>query len=155
MSWFEYILIALFWAIQIGIFVVIALILGGIIQAIEQLIRKKKVKLLPRAVVMLVLICIILASLTLYPPVTCAEKYEKQFTEELHGPVQSVSRGLYSTNIPLIPAWVEVTELKNFIIDGEMERGVEFTIHYLWFGTVGMNYLSHDGYSITKPLTGW
>lgn len=151
----EIILIALFWAIQIGITVVIALIIGGMIQTVEQLIRKKKVKLLPRAAVATVLVCAVLTVFALNPPVTCPEKYEDRFTEELQGPVQSVSRGIYSPNVPLVPVWVEVTELKNFIIDGEMERGVEFTIHYLWFGTVGMNYLSHDGYSITKPLTGW
>lgn len=154
MSWFEYILIALFWAIQIGITVGIALIIGGMIQAIEQLIHKKKGKLLPRAVVMLVLICIILASLTLYPPVTCPKRYEDRITEEQLSAVCSVSRGLYSPNIPLIPAWVEVTELKNFIIDGEMERGVEFTIHYLWFGTVEMYFSTCDGYDTTKPLFG-
>lgn len=153
--WFEYILIALFWAIQIGITVGIALLLGAVIRGLEQVIRKKKVKFLPRAVVALVLVCAILAAFALNPPVTCPEKYDGRFTEEQHRAVQSVSRGIYSSNIPLIPVWVEVTELKNFVVDGKMERGVDFTIHYLWFGTVGMNYYSHDGYSCTKPLTGW
>ena len=155
MNWFECILIALFWAIQIGIAVVIALILGAIIRGLEQALRKKKVRFLPRAAVALVLVCVILAAFALNPPVVCPDKYEGRFTEEQHQAVQSVSRGVYSWNIPLIPVCVEVTELKNFIMDGKMEHGVEFTIHYLWFGTVGMNYYSHDGYSVTKPLTGW
>lgn len=155
MRWFEIILIALCWGVQIGITAVIALAIGGIIWAIEQRIRKKKVKLLPRAAIAMVLVCAVLAVFALNPPVTCPEKYEGRFTEELERSVRSVSRGIYSSNVPLIPVWVEVTELKNYIIDGEMERGVEFTVHYLWFGTVEMNYLSHDGYSITKPLTGW
>ena len=155
MHWFEIVLIALCWAIQIGITVVIALVIGGIVQGIEQLIRKKKVKLLPRAAVALVLVCAVLAAFALNPPVTYPEKYEGRLTEELQGPVKSVSRGIYSRNIPLIPVWVEVTELHNFIVDGKMERRVDFTIHYLWFGSVEMNYSSYDGYSCTRPLTGW
>jgi len=154
MSWFEYILVALFWAVQIGITAVIALVLGMVVRELEQLVRKKKVKFLPRALVAFVLVCIMLAVLALNPPVVCPEKLEGRFTQEQHRAVQAVSRGLYSVKIPLIPLWVEVTELENFIIDGNMERGVEFTIHYLWFGSLGMRYLSGDGYSITKPLTG-
>lgn len=123
MSWFECILVALFWAVQIGITVVIALVLGMIVRELEQRVRKKKVKFLPRAVVALVLVCMMLAVLALNPPVICPKKYEGRFTEEEHRAVQAVSRGLYSANIPLVPVWVEVTELENYIIDGNMERG--------------------------------
>lgn len=152
---FEYILIALFWAIQLGITVVAAFVLGTVIRGVEQLIRKKKVKLLPRALVMLVLIVAILAALTVNPPVVCPEQYKEQFTQEQHHAVQSVSRGLYSANIPLVPIWAEVTEIEEWQVDGQETYGVEFTIHYLWFGTVGIWYSSNDGYSVEKPLTGW
>ena len=150
----EFILIALCWGVQMGITAVIALAIGGIVQGIEQRIRRKKVKLLPRAAVAMVLVCAVLAAFALNPPVTYPEKYEGRFTEELEGPVKSVSRGIYSPNVPLVPVWVEVTELHNFVVGGTMERSVDFTVHYLWFGAVEMNYSTYDGYSCNKPLTG-
>ena len=156
--WFDIavtaLLIALFWAVQIGITVAVAFVIGGIVRAIEQTVRRKKVKLLPRVLVILVLICSILIALTLNPPVVCAERCEKQFTEEMREPVQSVSRGLYSANIPLVPAWVKVTEASRHSIDGREEYSLNFTIHYLWFGTVELEYDSPDGYNITRSLFG-
>ena len=155
MHWFENILIALFWVIQIGITVVIALITGGIIQAIEQLIRKKKVKLFPRALVMLVLIVAILAALTVNPPVICPEEYRDDFGEEEQQAVQAVSRGLYSSFVPLVPGWVQITDVDGYTLDGQREWEADFIVHYLWFGTVGLEYDSRDGYNVTKPLSGW
>lgn len=152
MHWFEVVFIVLCWGVQIGIAAAIALVLGVVIRGIEQLIRRKKVRLLPRAAVMLLLVCAVLAALAVDPPVTCPEQYEAQFTEEQHQAVQVISRGIYSAKVPLVPAWSEVTAIRNDVIDGRAEYGVEFTIHYLWFGTVEMNYSSCDGYSITKPL---
>ena len=61
----EFILIALCWGVQMGITAVIALAIGGIVQGIEQRIRRKKVKLLPRAAVAMVLVCAVLAAFAL------------------------------------------------------------------------------------------
>ena len=155
-QWFDIavtaLLIALFWAVQIGITVAIAFVIGGIVRAIEQTVRRKEAKLLPRVLVILVLICSILTALTLNPPVVCAEEHREAVGEELVQSVQSVSRGLYSANIPLVPAWVRITEVDGYTLNGR--RGWEATIHYLWFGTVELEYDSLDGYNITKPLFG-
>ena len=157
--WFDIavtaLLIALCWAVQIGITVVAAFVIGGIIRAAEQLIRKKRVNLLPRALVMLVLIVAILAALTAEPPVICAEEHREAVGEELVQSVRSVSRGLYSANIPLVPAWVRITEVDGYTLNGQRGWEADFTIHYLWFGTVELEYDSLDGYNVTKPLTGW
>lgn len=151
---FEYILIALFWAIQLGITVAAAFVLGAVIRGVEQLIRKKKVKLFPRALIALVLIVAMLAALTVNPPVICPEEYRDAFGEEEQQAVQAVSRGLYSSFVPLVPGWVQITDVDGYTLDGQREWEADFTVHYLWFGTVGLEYDSRDGYNITRPLLG-
>lgn len=140
------------WGIQIGCTLLVAWILGALAQGVEQAIRKKSVKLLPRVLVSFVLVCALLAALAWKPPVVCAERYEDNLTPEFHAAVQSVSSGLYSYRIPLVPVCVEVTKVRNFIIDEKMEYGVYFNIYYLYFGRIGMMYSTCDGYGLEDPL---
>ncbi|MBE6752942.1 MAG: hypothetical protein E7559_01085 [Ruminococcaceae bacterium] len=59
--------------------------------------------------------------------------------------IESQSKGVYSSTLPLVPIYVAVDRL-----EGET---VYYTIHYFPFGTVGMSYTEADGYNMEKPLT--
>lgn len=60
--------------------------------------------------------------------------------------IESQSKGLYSSRLPLVPIYASVDSYS-----GEV---VYYTIHYFPFGTVGMSYSENDGYNIEKPLAG-
>ena len=141
------------WAVQIGITVGIALLLGWLLKGLEGVLRRKPGRLLPWAVCMFAVLCALLAALALNPPVICSDEYKDDLTPEIHEAVQSVSRGIYSENIPLVPAFVRIKEIRECEPEGQRQPTVHFNINYLYFGQVGMS-LSWDGYNIEKPLSG-
>lgn len=148
----EWIFLVLIWAIQIGAVLILAAFLTLIAQMTEEAIRKKKVKFRTRLLIVFVIICVILAAFALRPPVVCAEEYETRLTPEWRETVRSVSSGVYSWNVPLVPVCVRVTGIENFIIDGAMEYRVEFDVYYFCCGRMGMEYSTYDGFNIAEPL---
>ena len=141
------------WAVQIGITAGVALLLGWLLKGLEGVFRRKPGRMLPWAVCMFAVLCAVLAALSLNPPVVCPDEYRDDLTPEIHDAVQSVSRGIYSENIPLVPAFVKIKEIQGCEIEGQMQPTIHFDINYLYFGQVGMS-LSWDGYNIEKPLSG-
>ena len=141
------------WTVQIGITVGIALLFGWLLKQLEGFLRHKPGRLLPWTICMFAVLCAVLAALALNPPVVCPAEYKDDLTPGTHDAVQSVSRGIYSENIPLVPAVVYITEIRENTVDGETVQAVYFNINYLYFGQVGMSY-SWDGYNLEKPLSG-
>lgn len=142
------------WAVQIGAVLLIAFLLAAVEQGIEELLRKKKVKFRPRLLAAFLLLCVLLAVLAVNPPVLCPERYQDNLTPELRERVQSGGDGLYSWNIPLVPVCIEVTDWRNYVIDGEMEYMIDFSVWYFCFGRLEMQYATHDGYS-ASPMFGF
>ena len=141
------------WAVQIGITAGIALLLGLALKKAEGALRRKPGHLLPWTLCIFAVLCAVLAALALNPPVICPKEYKDDLTPEIHSSVQSVSRGIYSKNIPLVPAFVAIKEIRQCETEGQTEPTVRFNINYLYFGQVGMS-LSWDGYDMEKPLSG-
>ena len=54
--------------------------------------------------------------------------------------------GFYSTNVPILAHQIVVRE--------NGEDGLEATVFYLWFGSIGVGFDSEGLPSITKPLSG-
>ena len=150
----EFILRIFCWVAQIGITAGIALLLGWLLKQAESALRRKPGHLLPWTLCMFAVLCAVLAALALNPPVVCPDEYEEQMTPEIHEAVQSVSRGIYSRNVPLVPADVEITEIQEWQADEETVPDVYFVVHYLYSGRVGMSYMPGEGYNIEKPLSG-
>lgn len=145
-------LIPFFWVVQIGITAGIALLLGWFFQKAADILCRRPGHRLPWTLCVFTVLCAALASLTLNPPVVCPDQYEDDLTPEIHSAVQSVSRGIYSKRIPLIPACARITEIEQFVIDGARGYTVYFDIHYLYFGRQGMSWSSADGYNMEKQL---
>lgn len=151
----EVVLILLFWAVQIGVTMGIALLLGWLLKKLEGRLRRKPGHLFAWTVCTFAVLCAGLAALALNPPVVCAEEYEESITPEIHSAVQSVSRGLYSDKLPLVPAYAKITEIRKFEKDGAAEYQVYFHINYLYCGQQGMSWSSVDGYNLEKQLFGY
>ncbi len=149
------VLTVLFWAIQMGITMGLALLFGWLLKRVEGALRRKPGYLLPWTLCMFTVLCALLAALALNPPVVCPEEYEETLTPEIHEAVQSVSRGLYSKRLPLVPAHAHITEIKEYEKSGALEYCVYFDINYLYFGQVGMSWSSMDGYNMEKQLFGY
>lgn len=150
----EWIIRVVAWTVQIGaVLLAAAIICVLLFWGVETLLRKKRGRFLPRFLVTLILICIVLAALALKPPVICPERYESYLTPERRIAVQSGGSGVYSWNIPLVPVCIKITDINNFVVDGKMEYCVEYTIFYFCFGSMGMEYSTHDGYS-SNPMFG-
>lgn len=141
------------WAVQIGAVLLIAFLLAAVVQAAEEFFRKNKVKFRPRLLAVFLLLCIVLAIFAVNPPVICPKRYQENLTPELRERVQSGGDGLYSWNIPLVPVCIEITDWKNYVIEGKMEYVIEFSVYYFCFGRLEMRYATHDGYS-ASPMFG-
>lgn len=150
----ETVLIVFCWAIQIGITVAIALLLGWLLKKAESAVRRKPGHLLPWTVCTFAVLCAVLAALALNPPVVCPDEYEDNLTPEIHEAVQSVSRGLYSQKIPLVPAYIKIHSIQEFEMDGQVEQDVYYYINYLYSGQVGMAFSTVDGFSMEERLCG-
>lgn len=85
----------------------------------------------PRFFIALALLCSLLAGLTVHPPVVCPKEFRDGFTPELHTAVRSVSRGLYSVDLPLVPAFAAVTDIKEFETGEATKYEISFAIQYL------------------------
>ena len=152
--WYEVIFVILAWAVQGCIVLLIAFLLGCLIHWVEQKLRRKTLKRLPRCLIALLLVCLILAGFTLRPPVLCDEKLAERLQPEWQETVRSVSSGLYSRNIPLVPLCVHITDIDIFVVDGTMEYSIAFDVYYFCAGRVGMEYSTYDGFNISDPLFG-
>ena len=152
----ELFLVVIVWGCQIAATLLFALLLAGLGWTVEQAVRRKRPRFFPRFFIALALLCPLLAGLTVYPPVICPKELQNEFAPEFDLAVRSVSRGLYSSDLPLIPAFVKITDIQKTQAEGTVKYEVFFTIQYLYFGQVGMSYTTHDGhnslYNIEKPL---
>lgn len=151
----ETVLTIFFWAVQVGITAVIALLLGWLLKKLEEVFRRKPGHLIPWTLSVFVMLCAVLAALALNPPVVCPEEYEDGLTPEIHAAVQSVSRGIYSDRIPLVPACSRIREIAKYEENDKAEYEVRFDIHYLYFGRRSLTWSSTDGYDQTKQLFGY
>lgn len=151
----EIVLVIVFWAIQIGITAGIALLFGWLLKKAEGAFRRKPGHLLPWTLSVFAVLCAVLAALALNPPVVCPGEYEDDLTPEIHSAVQSVSRGIYSKRIPLVPACARVTRIEQYEKDSELGYTVYFDVHYLYFGRQGMSWTSENIYNIEKQLFGY
>ena len=71
--------------------------------------------------------------------------YKSELPAEYKQAVESHTKGVYSSRLPLVPVYVSVGECT--------EKAVHYTIYYFPFGTVEMSYSSIDGYNIEKQLS--
>lgn len=145
----EVIFIVAAWAIQIGAVLVLALVISLIGKSVEEVTRKRTVKLLPRTLIVFLLLCAVLAVFAVSPPVICAWDIAPELLER----VQSGANGLYSWKIPLVPVCVKVTGLENCVIDGKMEYMVKFSVYYFCVGKLQMECYTYDGYN-AYPMFG-
>lgn len=146
----------LLWGFQIGVTMLLAALLARLVWNVEKAIGRKRPRFFPRFFIALALLCSLLAGLAVHPPVICPKELQNEFAPEFDPAVRSVSRGLYSSDLPLIPAFVKITDIQKTQAEGTVKCEVFFTIQYLYFGQVGMSYTTLDGhsslYNIEKPL---
>ena len=64
---------------------------------------------------------------------------------DIYEAVESQSEGVYSSKLPLVAVYVNVTDY--------FDEKAYYTIHYFPFGTVDMSYSESNGYNIEKQLT--
>ena len=98
-------------------------------------------KLLTAILVISSILVIVLGVLSSNPIVSC----DIDIPQESLAAVKSESEGLYSSKLPLVPIYVEVSDYSEGI--------VYYTINYFPFGSVYMSFSDTDGYNIEKPLS--
>ena len=81
-----------------------------------------------------------------HPWVICPKDLEKPVTQEQREALAGYWGGFYSTNVPILAHQIVVRE--------NGEDGLEATVFYLWFGSIGVGFDSEGLPSITKPLSG-
>ena len=150
--WYEVIVAALAWAVQIGAVLLLAFLLGCLIHWGEQKLRRKALKRCPRFLIALLVVFLILAGFALRPPMVCEETLETRLQPEWRETIRSVSSGLYSRNIPLVPLCVHVTDIDSFVVEETMEYSISFDVYYFCAGRMGMEYSTYDGFNISDPL---
>lgn len=142
------ILTLLAWGLQIGVTLLLAAALSALLGRLPLPRRRASAaparRSLPRFLCCGAVLFGLLALLALRPPVICAAELREGSSPQLREAVLANSRGLYSWQLPLVPAAVHITQA-----DGE---SVSYRIHYLYIGTVGMEYSVQEGYNMTKPL---
>lgn len=77
---------------------------------------------------------------------TCQKDLEKPVTQEQREKLRTFWSGFYSQRVPLLAHHIIVRE--------NGEDGLEATVSYLWFGSIGVSFDSEGLPSITKPLSG-
>lgn len=98
-------------------------------------------KVLTAVVLILSVLVIVLGILSSRPIVSC----DTDIPETAMEAIKSEAKGLYSSKLPLVPVYVEVTSYS--------EDTVFYTIHYFPFGNVEMSFNETDGYNIEKALS--
>ena len=141
---------AVAWAVQIAAVLLVAFIVAVAVKIVEEVIRKRRVKWFPRVLAAFLLLCVLLAVVARNPIIVCGEGVENRLTDVLREQVRNGAAGLYSQSIPLIPLYIEITELE---VDGEREQKVTFFVHYFCAGKQRMEYDTHDGYN-SYPMFG-
>ena len=95
------------------------------------------------ALLLVVLLIFGLRLLAAHPVVSYKTEVPKAYCRAIEGQ----AKGVYSEKLPLVPVYVSV--------DSFVGREVSYTIYYFPFGTVGMEYIEGEGFSVCKPLTGF
>ena len=80
------------------------------------------------------------------PWIVCPDNLEKPVTQEQREKLRDYWGGFYSQRIPILAHYIVVRE--------NGEDGLEATVFYLWFGSIGVSFDSEGLPSITKPLSG-
>ena len=130
----------IFWTVQILGFLMPPLLLFVSIGAKAS--RRKRAAMLA-ALLLVVELCTAFV-MTLHPPIVDFSSSEVLTAEEKHT-VRAVASGIYSTNIPIFPWLVVITEHTDSVI--------RWRTHYAFWGTT--EHIYSDTYECTKPLTGW
>lgn len=150
----ELLLRILAWAVQIGAVLLIAAIFTAVVVwGVEEMIRKKRGKFLPRFLIVAILVCVLLGVLAMNPMILYTDGTRGSMSPELVEAVQSGASGIYSWNIPLVPLFVRVNHVSFFRIDGNVECKIEYAVHYFCFGKLNMEYSTLDGYN-SYPMFG-
>ena len=95
-----------------------------------------------KKVLVLLLIFVLSLSFLCNKPIV---KYNSELSTIYKSAVESQSKGIYSSRLPLIPVYVSVGDME--------EERIYYTIYYFPFGTVGMPYSQADGYNMEKTLS--
>ena len=93
--------------------------------------------------VLQLLVYALLLGITLF---LAAVDLEKPVTQEQREKLRTFWGGFYSQRVPLLAHHITVQE--------NGEDGLEATVSYLWFGSIGVSLDSEGLPSITKPLSG-
>ena len=102
-------------------------------------------------VLILTILCAVLAYVCENPVVICPDEYTDIVTDEQIQNIQSISSGVYSKKLPLIPVRVKIENVQWAEMFNEYE--IKFRIDYLFFGNIKM-VAGVDGISVVKPLGG-
>ena len=135
----EMLFTGLAYAAVFGAAAVVALVPGVIVYF---LLRKSMGKGLSYFIGVVLVLCALL-SVTRDPLVIYDKACTENMTQQQEEAVLSVSRGVYSTKLPLIPLAVQVKEVSDVY--------VAWTQYYFPWGNRGMEY-SSDGFNCIKPL---
>ena len=95
-----------------------------------------------RKIIVILMVFVILLGFLSQKPVV---SYKTQLSPEYKTAIESQSKGVYSSRLPLVPVFVSVEP-------PEQEKAF-YTIYYFPFGTVDMSYSPQDGYNIEKQLS--
>lgn len=136
------------WIVLIGIYAVLlgVTLFAAAVPAI--LIGAWRQKPFPRKIFFLTL-CLMAAYAAWIegrPWIVCPDNLEKPVTQEQREKLRDYWGGFYSQRIPILAHYIVVRE--------NGEDGLEATVFYLWFGSIGVSFDSEGLPSITKPLSG-
>ena len=84
-------------------------------------------------------------TMTLHPPIVDSSSSSEVLTAGDKDTIRAVVSGIYSTNIPIFPWMVVVTEHTDSVL--------RWRTHYAFWGTTA--HIFSETYECTKPLTGW
>ena len=131
----------IFWAVQILGFLMPPLLLFVLAGAKES--RRRCAAML--AALLLIAELGAAVTMTLHPPIVDSSASSKLLTARDKDTIRAVASGIYSTNIPIFPWMVVVTEHTDSVL--------RWRTHYAFWGMT--EHVFGETYECTKPLTGW
>lgn len=131
----------IFWAMQILGFLMPPLLLFVLVGAKES--RRRCAAML--AVLLLIAELGAAVTMTLHPPIVDSSSSSEVLTAGDKDTIRAVASGIYSTNIPIFPWMVVVTEHTDSVL--------RWRTHYAFWGMT--EHVFGETYECTKPLTGW
>ena len=131
----------IFWAVQILGFLMPPLLLFVLVGAKES--RRRCAAML--AALLLIAELGTAVTMTLHPPIVDSSSSSEVLTAEDKNTIRAVASGIYSTNIPIFPWMVVVTEHTDSVL--------RWRTHYAFWGMT--EHVFGETYECTKPLTGW